>query len=172
LKPLLVQTVFDKLWVLDDAIAGSELTEPFVELLTWEARMAWSAEQATSEPSQCSTYYRMRTVPASLRAMERSWSRPYAERPRGFLPIDKKSPCPQRGRGSKIQHMVGVTRFKLNAQLAHYLREGPTPRERLPKQPAPSLPSYHGPRWRVRDRLSHQDIADLVHAFTDLVTTN
>jgi DNA invertase Pin-like site-specific DNA recombinase len=165
LKSILVNTVFEKVWVLDSAVGGSELTEPFAELLTWEARLAWTTEQTVTETSQRRTYYRMRTTPASLRDMERSWSRPCAERPRGFLPIDRENLRPQGGRGSKIEHMVGVRRFKLNAQLAHYLRERPTPRERLPKQPAPSLPSYHGPRWRVRDRLSHQDIADLVHAF-------
>jgi hypothetical protein len=52
----------------------------------------------------------------------------------------------------------------LNDQLARYLRERPTEHERSPK-PAPSFPSYHAPPWRVRDRLSEQDIADLIAAF-------
>ena len=61
--------------------------------------------------------------------------------------------------------MVGVTRFKLNAQLARYLRKHPEERAAAPSAP-PAPPSYQSPhRWRLRDRLSEQDIADLIAAF-------
>ena len=57
---------------------------------------------------------------------------------------------------------MGLTRFKLNAQLARYLQECPPAPEPAPD---PSLPSYHASPWRVRDRLSDQDIAHLIAAF-------
>ena len=60
---------------------------------------------------------------------------------------------------------MGLTRFKLNAQLARYLRDKPAARERLPKQPDPTPPSYHAPRWHVRDRLNDQEFADIVQTF-------
>lgn len=63
-----------------------------------------------------------------------------------------------------ISDVVGLTRFNLNAQLARYLRECPSAHEPAPP-PNPSLPSYHAPPWRVRDRLSDQDIAQLIAAF-------
>lgn len=59
--------------------------------------------------------------------------------------------------------MVGVRRFKLNQQLAKYLREQPVPPQQPPASD-PSLLSYRGRRWRVRDRLSEQDIVELITA--------
>lgn len=59
--------------------------------------------------------------------------------------------------------MVGVSGFKLNKHLARYLQERPAARNE--PTPTQSLPSYHASRWRVRDRLSEQDIADLIRAF-------
>jgi hypothetical protein len=51
----------------------------------------------------------------------------------------------------------------LNAQLAHYLEKHPY--APIPTHATTSLPSYHRPLWRVRDRLSAQDIADIIRAF-------
>ena len=54
-------------------------------------------------------------------------------------------------------------RLKLNAQLARYLEK----RLRAPNPTAvtTSLPSYRARPWQVRDRLSRQDIADMIHSF-------
>jgi hypothetical protein len=59
--------------------------------------------------------------------------------------------------------LVGVRRFKLNTELARYLREQPVAHGQ-PVSPAPSLPSYHAPRWRVRHRLGGAGVAELVAA--------
>lgn len=59
---------------------------------------------------------------------------------------------------------MGLTGFNLNAQLARYLQEGPAESEQPPES-VPSQSSYHAPKWRVRDRLSERDIADLIAAF-------
>lgn len=59
--------------------------------------------------------------------------------------------------------MVGVMGFKLNADLARYLRD--QPKDAAPPAPAPALYAYTTPRWRVRDRLSTEAIADLIAAF-------
>ena len=61
------------------------------------------------------------------------------------------------------KNRVGVTRFKLNPELARYLRDGPTVGKLPAHLDGPS--SYHTPRWRVRDRLSDREVADLVAAF-------
>jgi len=52
----------------------------------------------------------------------------------------------------------------LNGQLAHHLRER-TAKPKGASNPNGSLPSYHAARWRLRDRLTPQDIADLVAAY-------
>ncbi|MGH8351719.1 MAG: hypothetical protein ACRES5_35015, partial [Pseudomonas sp.] len=49
IKLMLTQTIFDKLWIMDHEIVGSELTDTYHELLTMEARLALN-EHATAEP--------------------------------------------------------------------------------------------------------------------------
>lgn len=49
IKLMLTQAIFDKLWVMDHEVVGSELTDAFHELLTMEARLALD-EHATAEP--------------------------------------------------------------------------------------------------------------------------
>lgn len=116
LKTLLVQTVFEKIWIMDGSVAGTELTEPFEELLTLEARMA-VVEEAASEPhsdeqgsDEAATYYRTgSSVMRLLSGLEDSWERLHVERPQGFLPVDGKNPRPRRVVGSNLMHLVGVT---------------------------------------------------------------
>lgn len=60
--------------------------------------------------------------------------------------------------------MVHLRRFKLNHQLAHHLR-GHTVKSRPTSNPRGSLPLYDVASWRLRDKLTPQDIADLVAAF-------
>lgn len=115
LKTLLVQTVFEKIWVMDSDVLGSELTEPFAELLTLEARMALVTSATENEPQSDadSTYHRERAaVPASLQTLEADWSRLHVERPRGVLPVDSKNPRPRRVTGSNFIHLVGLTGFE------------------------------------------------------------
>jgi hypothetical protein len=52
----------------------------------------------------------------------------------------------------------------LNARLAKFLRDPKGEREQA-SQPKNLLPSYHAARWRLRDRLSKQDIQVLITAF-------
>jgi len=119
LKLLLTQTVFEKIWILDTGVVGSELTEPFTELLTLEARLALVEQReagqaqeqqaATTGTDGAVTYYRRReAVSALLRDLGGSWERPYVERPHGPLPVDSQNPGPSRGRGSDVHHLVGA----------------------------------------------------------------
>jgi site-specific DNA recombinase len=119
LKTLLVMTVFEKIWIMAGDVVGAELTEPFAELLTLEARMALVAAQAQNEPQTDEqpdageTYGRTRhAVPASLRALEADWSGLHVERPRGSLPVDSKNPRPRKVAGSNLHHLVGLTGFE------------------------------------------------------------
>jgi site-specific DNA recombinase len=117
LKLLLVQTVFDKIWVFDSAVVGCELAEPFAELLTVEAKLA------LEEKSGEGVYYRRRETILSLSHLNDSWARPSIERPQGTLAIDEMNPDLQRGRSSNIAHLAGVRGFKLNPDLRSYLAE-------------------------------------------------
>ncbi len=117
LKLLLVQTVFEKLWILDAAVVGCELTEPFAELLTLEAQLALQEHEGEA------TYYRRRETIASLNHLSGSWERPFIERPRGVLAIDDKNSDLHRSRSSNIAHLAGVRGFKLNPELRSYLHK-------------------------------------------------
>ena len=57
---------------------------------------------------------------------------------------------------------VHLRRFKLNGQLAHHLRDHATANGGASRPSSRFLPSYHVARWRLRDRLTPQDFADLV----------
>jgi hypothetical protein len=58
--------------------------------------------------------------------------------------------------------MAGLTRYKLNKEVARYHRDHP-----IPYKPAPYTRSsaYHSPHPRIRDRLSEEGIAELIAAF-------
>jgi hypothetical protein len=124
-KLLLVQAVFEKLWVIGREVVGSELTDAFHELLTAEAKLtldgqAHAAETATDALSldpEAPAFYRNRMALsdgeddgddiASL--VGRLW----VERPRGALPLDRKNPVPPVVEpGSNVQPLVGVTGFE------------------------------------------------------------
>jgi site-specific DNA recombinase len=99
MKQILVQTVFEKLWILDDTVAGSELTAPFEEVLTLEAKLARverhkdeSKAQGGSEGSGIgeTTYHREANGFAlMISELEADWPRLQVERPNGPLPVDK-----------------------------------------------------------------------------------
>jgi hypothetical protein len=168
LKALLVQAVFEKVWLLDTAVVGSALTPPIADLLTWEARLAVERQSrmdaATSSVTlddDGPTYHRDRSpdswtsrATASLRDFVR------VERPHGLLAADRKNLHPQGGRGSKIAHLVGVTGFKLNRELATFIREHPQYSEQQSRDNTNRVRN-----WRIRQRLSADDITELVTAF-------
>lgn len=132
IRLMLTQAVFEKLWVMDHAVVGSELTDAYYELLTMEARLALDA-QAHAEYATDSlnlalaarTYYRRRTggsedgsghseddEPAELAG--RLW----IERPCGTLPLDSKNPAPHVvRRGSDVHHLVAVVWIETGAAL-------------------------------------------------------
>ncbi|WIG58344.1 MAG: hypothetical protein OJF49_001090 [Ktedonobacterales bacterium] len=167
LKLLLVQTVFEKLWVLDTAVAGCELTEPFAELLTLDAQLAFAEQRkpATAVGGEDDMYYRLRQSTLNLLdTLAETRERPYAERPRGPLPIDKQNPGRQRVQGSNIHHLVGLTRLNLNPQLSRYLQTHSTTILKQQSQ-ARALLFPRRRIWRIRDKLSEQDIVRLIVAF-------
>lgn len=173
LKPLLVQTVFETIWILDHQVAGSKLTAPFAALLTLDARLALAERRTTATirgadggMDSGATYHRRRILPEVVRhttSVQSGWLT--VERPHGSLTVDKQNPGVPGGRGSKIDHVVGLARLNLNPHLARYLRGLPGTYAK-PATPTHAPSSYHRPRrWRIRDRLSEQDIAALIVAF-------
>ena len=124
LKLMLVQAVFEKLWVLDHDVVGSELTDTYHELLTAEARLSLTSQEHAAEAaadeltvtSGPRTYYRQRTglkddtTDAEIGDLAR---RLWVERPHGSLPVDSQNPAPPAvERGSDVQHLVGVAGFE------------------------------------------------------------
>ena len=43
---MLIQAVCDKIWILDTGVVGLELTAPYAELLTVEARLALARDRS------------------------------------------------------------------------------------------------------------------------------
>lgn len=90
---MLIQAVCEKIWILDTGVVGLELTVPYMELLTVEARLAFEAqspETAQGGPEDregVRVYQRRARAPRGLaRGRQRTWSRLPIERPHGPLP--------------------------------------------------------------------------------------
>jgi site-specific DNA recombinase len=127
IKLMLTQAIFDKLWVMDHDVVGSELTDAYYELLTMKARLTLD-EQATAEPAAdnlslapaARTYYRRRTDRSEEltgqdqdEALAELAGRLWIERPQGVLPLDSRNPAPHMvRRGSDVNHLVGTTGFE------------------------------------------------------------
>jgi hypothetical protein len=130
MKLLLMQAVFEKIWVVDRGVVGCELTDAVAELLTLEARLAVEEEQghtgdkeSAARNRDTATYHRRREALIALDHLNASWERPVAERPHGALTVDDKYlGLAERG-VSNIEHLAGVRGFKLNPELRSYLVE-------------------------------------------------
>jgi len=59
--------------------------------------------------------------------------------------------------------MNRVTRFNLNPQLVRFIDDWSN--GRLPRMSGAPAASYHAPKWRVSERLSVNDVAELIAAF-------
>jgi site-specific DNA recombinase len=167
LKGMLMQAVFAKLWVLDTAVVGSELTEPYADLLTLEARLALAEQREVSDGTTSAdeevTHYRTREAASLLlRDWGPSWERPHAERPHGRLPIDKQNPGRRKAQGLNMQHLVRVTGHQSNSELIEWLRAHPYLKNRQyrPKRTV----VYRATKWRLRDRLTERDVVRLIMA--------
>jgi hypothetical protein len=126
---MLTQAIFEKLWIMDAEVVGAELTTPFHELLTMEARISKEALSAakpavdeTAISSQQRRYHRRvgdvdeessdegadqigSSAGAGMSLVERLW----IERPAGPLALELKNPAFLfQGRGSNVSHLVGV----------------------------------------------------------------
>ncbi len=125
---MLVQAVFEKLWVMDHDVVGSELTETYQELLTIEARLTLGAQEPLAETAadvlslaaEPPTYYRHRVGLSADTSDDQGLpglaDRLWVERPRGALPLDSQNPVPPAVEpGSDVNHLVGVAGFEPTA---------------------------------------------------------
>ena len=127
IKLMLTQAIFDKLWVMDHEVVGSELTGTYHELLTMEAKLTLDEHaQAHHDPGSLSlaptahTYYRRRTGGDNNLSGQNQYDeladlarRLWIERPHGALPLDSRNPAPHDvRRGSDVNHLVGTTGFE------------------------------------------------------------
>jgi hypothetical protein len=102
---MLLQAVFERIWLIDDRIVGSDLTRPFAELLTVDAQLDARAAIAGSTESTL-TYLRRETTTVHWRDLG-AYLR--VERPTGTLPVDEKNPRRvAEVEGSNFFPLVGV----------------------------------------------------------------
>ncbi len=166
IRLMLTQAVFEKLWVMDHEVVGSELTDTYHELLTMEARLTLD-EQARAEHEAdglnlapaARTYYQRRTGSSEELNDEDELAdlvrRLWIERPRGALSLDSMNPAPPEAkRGSDVHHLVGVAGFEPTAprsqsECATKLRHTPFhlvvqsaayATTRMPRQPTAHVP--------------------------------
>src|SRR5215472_1722187 len=102
---MLIRAVCEKIWILDTGVVGVELTTPYLELMTVEARLAFQTqrdEAAPDEPEdqgEVRVYYRGARAPRRLtRSNKHTWSRLSVERPYGPLPLVHQTLPPERDR--------------------------------------------------------------------------
>jgi site-specific DNA recombinase len=105
LQRMLVQELFEKVWILGDRVVGSDLSRPFRELLGAEAG-ATATAAASGDDRGSITYGRMETSPrpVDLRVYLR------VERPNGLLDVDDRR-WPRDGQAavSNLFTLVGLT---------------------------------------------------------------
>lgn len=86
IKRMLLQAVFEKIWIIDEQIVGVDLTRPFAEVLTVEAQLDLGKALTAGDEATVSYERRERL---GWRSPELHLLRHY-ERPNGSLAIDKK----------------------------------------------------------------------------------
>ena len=127
---LLAKVVFEKVWIMDDEVVGSELTPTFHELLTVDAHAALDEERTARAVDEVQLVPRQRSYHRRLAAVNDDLSgeddlnelaaRLWIERPHGRLPVDSRltstNPGPRQGnQGLNVLHLVGVAGFEPTA---------------------------------------------------------
>ena len=121
IKRMLLQAVFEKIWIIDEQVVGVDLTLPFAEVLTVEAQL--DPRTALTAGDEVTVSYERRER-LSWRSPELHLLRRY-ERPSGRLPIDtNKNLQHETAEGSNFINLVGVTGFEPATSLSRTLRKG------------------------------------------------
>jgi site-specific DNA recombinase len=109
IKRMLLQAVFEKIWLIDEQVVGTDLTLPFAEVLTVEAQLDLRAALNGTDEAVI-TYERRERL--NWRSPELELLRRY-ERPNGSLAIDtKRNLRRKKAEGSNFITLVGVTGFE------------------------------------------------------------
>ena len=121
IKRMLLQAVFEKIWIIDEQVVGVDLTRPFAEVLTVEAQLDLRTALTAGDEATVSYERRERL---SWRSPELHLLRRY-ERPNGRLSIDtKKNLRHETAEGSNFINLVGVTGFEPATSSSRTLRKG------------------------------------------------
>jgi site-specific DNA recombinase len=108
-KRMLLEAMFERIWLIDDVAVGADLTRPYAELLGVEASLDARKALAGSSATHM-TYERQEAVGLSS-TDPRSYLR--VERPQGLLTVDRKNPRPNAmAVGSNLDQLVGLTGFE------------------------------------------------------------
>jgi DNA invertase Pin-like site-specific DNA recombinase len=154
IKRMLLQEVFEKIWIIDDQIVGVDLTRPFAELLTVEARLD-ARNALTGTDKAMITYERREPV---MRLESRRYLR--RERPMGPLSADlsktSNALVDEADMGSNFTTLVVLTgpRSRSHGFYEHLLN--------LPKRHAPVKPISH---LQHQHRLTPAEVVALVQAY-------
>jgi site-specific DNA recombinase len=108
IKRMLLQAVFEKIWIVDEQVVGVDLTRPFAEVLTVEAQL--DLRDALSGTNNATVTYERRERLSWRSPESRSLLR--YERPNGLLAIDRKKNLPhEKAEGSNSINLVAAARF-------------------------------------------------------------
>jgi site-specific DNA recombinase len=109
IKRMLVQEAFERIWVVDERVVGTDLTRPFAELLAVEAQLAARAAIAGSAKDQL-TYERREMSVSGMVDLE-ARRRAQAQEKLAYL-RDTTNLRHEAAGGSNIVQLVGVTGFE------------------------------------------------------------
>jgi site-specific DNA recombinase len=108
-KHMLLQAMFERIWLIDDVVVGADLTRPYAELLGVEATL--DARNALSGTDDAFMTYERREAVGLASTDLRSYLR--VERPQGLLAIDMENSWPNaEAVGSNFVPLVGLTGFE------------------------------------------------------------
>jgi hypothetical protein len=109
IKRMLLQEVFEEIWIIDEQVVGVDLTRPFAEVLTVEAQL--DLRQALTASDEATVTYERRER-TRWRSPELGMLRRY-ERPNGLLSIDtKRNLWHKTAEDLNFINLVGVTGFE------------------------------------------------------------
>jgi hypothetical protein len=157
IRRLLVQELFDKIWILDHRLIGADLTRPYTEVLGIEAQ---GVARAAGETDDAGLVSYDRRDPAWSPFDRRTYLR--VERPYGQLAFDAKNSRPDEPAGSSnFPHLVDETDDEPPAEPTRRIRRAERKRSANPASSRAVEPEPAGPRLFFVSRVIDGDTLEL-----------
>src|SRR5581483_7596561 len=164
LKVLLMQALFERIWVVDKHVVGGTVIPLVAQLLAVDRQEG--AHVPARDEASGEEYHRLRQSEPGLPAeWEKSWCQSDATRTIiGSGARQNKPPGLAVGHGLKIEDLVGSVGYNLNSHLKHFLEKHPDYAQVRSHQIS-HYPSPKRQRHFLKDRLAEESITSLIDAF-------